>query len=197
MQTPRCIVAALVALLMAAATPVIADPTPFTVYFTPRVYWIPDFPFVPSTLSAETNTSTDARGEIDFESFSNVDPLADNPTSFPSNGGYPLMINPGETISWSLTGSIAFGDLTIPFCAYADSASPPDPCQPIPIATLLSAHWGTLHASGPVFAFSDGPVQIGTWDVFSDERFIPEPAVFALVGVGLAGLAASRRRKLI
>src|SRR5512138_2399171 len=183
MQIPRLIAAALLATLITAATPVIG--APFTVYFTPHVHWISDFPFVPGTMLADTVTYTDARGEIDSESFFSVDPLAENPMPFPSNGGSHLLIFAGETISWSLEG---WFDLTVPFWACPDSASPAQPCQRapiIPIATLSSEHWGTLYASGPVFAFDDAPVQIGRWEVFSDEFFIPEPAVIALVGIGL------------
>ena len=65
----------------------------------------------------------------------------------------------------------------------------------IPIATLASADFGSFMVGGPVFAF-DGNVRIGTWEVHSDDRLIPEPATITLLGIGLAGLAASRRRKL-
>jgi hypothetical protein len=108
----------------------------------------------------------------------------------------PLWINPGETIFWSFGGLLTTGDFTYPVCADGDFSKPGGACNLIPIATIMSDFFGSFSVTGPVFAFTDTPVQIGTWEIHSREFSIPEPATVSMLGLGLAGLGFSRRRKL-
>jgi hypothetical protein len=49
-----------------------------------------------------------------------------------------------------------------------------------------------MEMTGPIYAF-DGTVQVGARDIQVSQA--PEPAALAPVGLGLAGLATTRRRK--
>jgi hypothetical protein len=137
------------------------------------------------------------RADISSDSFNNWDPAAG--TLFIGHG-YDLIF-PGETILWSLdAGSLSFDDSEVPICAYSDTATPSGPCDPlnppiIPIATLASEYFGSFSVSGPVFAFGNDIVQIGTWQIHSFQFAIPEPASTSLLCIGLVGLAVSCRRK--
>jgi hypothetical protein len=62
----------------------------------------------------------------------------------------------------------------------------------IPIASNLMPGFGPMEMTGPIRAF-DGTVQVGAWDMQVSQA--PELATLALVGLGLARLAAARRRK--
>jgi PEP-CTERM motif len=168
---------------------------PIAVYLPTTIYWAFDFPFVPSTVSGGSLVYTDAGLSISTVLVNDVDPLA-GPTDLPTVPS-PLWINPGETIFWSFGGSLTSGDFTYPVCADGDLSKPGGVCNLIPIATIMSDHFGSFSVTGAVFAFNDPPLQIGTWVIHSREFSIPEPATISLLGLGLglAGLGFSRRRK--
>ncbi len=134
-----------------AATAAIADP--FPVYLPTRIDWVSDFPFVPSTVSGISTFSTDARPyQFLPTDFNNEDPTA-GPTDvpYPPDGSY--MIFSGETILWSLGGSLSFDGFSFPICAYGDFTMPAEPCNPdspplIPIANLASTGFGPFLVSG-------------------------------------------------
>jgi hypothetical protein len=198
MSSSRCQILKGVAVLLGglawlgAATTAFANP--IAVYLTTTISWASNFPFVPSTVSGASLISTDARAIIYPVQFIDVNPV-DGPTDLSTNGG-PLWINPGETILWSFGGSLFSGDYSYGVCAYGDFAIPGEPCNPIPIATVMSDDFGEISLTGAVFAFDGAgqdPVQIGTWKIYSRQYSIPEPAMLALLAVGLAGLGFSRR----
>lgn len=166
---------------------------PIAVYLPTTIYWASDFPFVPSTVSGWSLVDTDARLAISTVPVDDVNPIA-GPTDIPTVPS-PLWINPGETIFWTFGGSLTSGDFTYPVCADGDFSKPGGACNLIPIATIMSDHFGSFSVTGAVFAFNDTPVQIGTWVIHSREFSIPEPATISLLGLGLAGLGFSRRRK--
>jgi hypothetical protein len=187
--------------LLGAATTAIANP--IAVYLQATINWSLDFPYVPSTLSGYSYVSTDARGPIFLESYENIDPAAGPTDVSPSIHGY-LEINPGETIFWSFAAFLSYGDFVYPVCAYGDIAIPGEPCDPRhnppinPIATLMSDDFGAFAVTGAVFAFEGtgrDPVQIGTWAMWSHQHLIPEPSTLALLGIGVAGLGFTRRKR--
>jgi hypothetical protein len=167
---------------------------PIAVYLPTKIYWASDFPFVPSTVQGMSLVYTDARPDISTVPVNNVNPIAGQTDIL--TVPIPLWINPGETIFWSFGGLLTTGDFTYPVCADGDFSKPGGACNLIPIATIMSDFFGSFSVTGPVFAFTDTPVQIGTWEIHSHEFSIPEPATVSLLGLGLAGLGFSRRRKL-
>lgn len=54
--------------------------------------------------------------------------------------------------------------------------------------------WAAVGTTGNVYT-SDGGDPLGIYEIVAPLRSIPEPASFALMGIGLAGMAAVRRRR--
>jgi hypothetical protein len=200
-MSPRQILrsfAALVGSFMWLGTATMAIADPIAVYLTTTINWASDSPFFySSTVRGVSSIFSDARGQIYPNQFFDVSP-SHGPTNLSTYDG-PLWINPGETILWSLGGLLSVGGLAFPVCAYGAGVMPTDPCNPsnaprIPIATLMSDHFGSFFVTGAVFAF-DSTVQIGTWEIHSHQGQIPEPATLTLLGLGLAGLGFARRKQ--
>jgi hypothetical protein len=114
----------------------------------------------------------------------------------------PMMITIGGTVTYSDTVFVPVGtplDLDV----FVDSATPNEGIPPDYLATgnpgtlssfLIVAVTGTIAVDlDPLFPLASGSVLANVVSL-SIDVLVPEPSTALLVGLGLAGLAAKRRR---
>ena len=177
--------------------PASAAVQPLPINVEESIIWSTPSPFAGETLTASSLFESGSFSDDQFQptgSFGAHDYLI----LYPPNPAFPpnpveiflpaVQINWGDSITWKLTGTI--GAAVASFLATACSAGlfePPDPCLSVTIGVDLVGGFAPIDLSGGIFAF-DSPLQIGTWEIKVAE--VPEPSTFALVGIGVASLAA-------